>query len=150
MNKVDTKAFIVTTGSYSDYEVVRVYLDRALAEEYVSLMGEDYRIEEFEITHENPAIMKIYTRWIDIHAESGEVIEDAMYSTIYEEQREFHDSDNLRRGGLLCERREKDRFLGLPPRVHFFIRSKDPERVRKVGGDKLAQEQVRIMDEREE
>jgi hypothetical protein len=45
------KIYIVTAGEYSDYHIVRVFLDKEKAERYISLCGNHYDepvIEEYE------------------------------------------------------------------------------------------------------
>jgi hypothetical protein len=145
------EVYIVTTGSYSDYSIVRVYLDESLAEEYVRLRGEEYRVEEFDVTEKTPEILEVHTRRIEVHAESGDVLTDYAYSTTHEDSEAFWQEDEVRSKGLVCERGEthglrgQDGSWALPPRVLIDVRSTDLERATKVAGDKLAQERARIL-----
>lgn len=43
------KVYIVTSGTYSDYGIERVFLDKEKAEKYAEMMSShDYRVEEYE------------------------------------------------------------------------------------------------------
>ena len=56
-NDPPTTAYVVTQGAYSDYQIVDVFLDKALAERFVAEMqkgasdyADPYEIEEWKIT----------------------------------------------------------------------------------------------------
>lgn len=61
------KAYVVTSGTYSDYSIDCVFLDREKADLYVKYhagpgWGEDYRVEEFDLSDDDLHAGKGYIR----------------------------------------------------------------------------------------
>lgn len=46
------KVYIVTEGSYSDYEIKRVFLDEEKAQKYKDIIGGESQVEEYETSDE--------------------------------------------------------------------------------------------------
>lgn len=56
------KAYVVTSGSYSDYEIECVFSTRDKAEEYLQYHDDEYRIEEYaldEVFEKNESVWQI-------------------------------------------------------------------------------------------
>ena len=49
MNEHENKAYVVTSGSYSDYRIEAVFSTREKAEEYLQYNDDEYRVEEYEL-----------------------------------------------------------------------------------------------------
>src|SRR4051812_32044619 len=67
-------AYVVTSGSYSDYDVDSVFLDKRVAEEYVEkrnrLSGRDeYRVEALPLYESPPPLWKQY--WVNLALREG-------------------------------------------------------------------------------
>lgn len=61
------KVYIVTSGSYSDYGIRRVFLDGEKAHKYASYHN-DYEVEEWD-TYDNEIVTPIY--WVDVAYRPG-------------------------------------------------------------------------------
>lgn len=73
------KAYLVAAGSYSDFRIIRVFLDEELAEEYVSMMGKsDSHILEYDIETDVPEPVRYCFASLNMHTDSYrfEVITD--------------------------------------------------------------------------
>ncbi|WP_280195705.1 DUF7336 domain-containing protein [Nocardia farcinica] len=57
-DSTEQKAYLVTSGTYSDYQVLRLFLDRAKAEEFARRYEAEYReyttVEGWDVTREVP------------------------------------------------------------------------------------------------
>ena len=60
MNKEEGKIFIVTSGSYSDYTIVRVFSTRAKANEYLDTKDDDYKLEVYDIDEPIERTKQVY------------------------------------------------------------------------------------------
>jgi hypothetical protein len=103
---VSKKVYIVTSGSYSDYSIDRVFDDKVLADEYVRIHtehgGYDMRVEEYDVNAALPRIEIIYTVEVD---ETGEEVCrrssacDEPEWTSHESSGESYRRDAIARGG---------------------------------------------------
>lgn len=134
------KAYIVTVGSYSDYQIVRVFLDKALAEQYAKLMGMDYTVEEWDVNKQLPHVDVVYCRDIWINKDTGEIQRDDQYVDGAEGEHWLR--EELERLKVQVRR---DEPVWSPRSIQYTIRSLDEERVRKVGSDKIAQERAQLL-----
>ena len=60
MNKEEGKIFIVTSGSYSDYTIERVFSTRAKANEYLDTKDDDYKLEVYDIDEPIERTKQVY------------------------------------------------------------------------------------------
>lgn len=58
----EKKIYIVTSGSYSDYRIERVFSTKEKAEEFLDGVDDNYELEEYDIDKDVPAhVKKIWT-----------------------------------------------------------------------------------------
>ncbi len=113
--------YIVTSGSYSDYGINRVFSTREKAESWAGPLG--YEIEEWELDDSSDPLV-VVTRV------SGQII-NGKCEARYDHLRES--SCNLN-----CVRVNKDWKTGVPI-MHFDVATADPQEALKIFSEKRAQ-----------
>lgn len=125
------KAYLATSGSYSDYRVQRVFLDVALANKYRD-EGFCEEIAEFEITDtEVKSVSILHMQWISAHRGPDGPIEAGEWSYV----------DHVEYAGQPpCKHAIHHLKAGLvgSARTIVAVEGHDSERVRKVFSEQVA------------
>lgn len=92
------KIYVITAGSYSEYHIEAVSLDKETAEKFVENhntplmnLGEEYRVEEHDsdaLLHHQKAIDKGLKRYVGVMNEDGSF--SHVFPDIYSEVDRFH------------------------------------------------------------
>lgn len=113
------KAYIITSGNYSDYRIERVYIDKQEAETALEILDDDdkFRIETFEI---------------------GEPVEKKGYwAYLYDNSTEVSQVTNLS-GYVPDHLTYKNYYAMRPPFFQIYVEAKDRETAIKVANEQRA------------
>lgn len=151
------KVYIVTTGCYSDYGINRVFTSEQLAQEYAArcnVVGrtsdfEFSRVEEYDIETELPSITssaRLGAKAVTIYIRSATVWDNKWQQPVEDEptgETVFVPlSDPPPKLNVNIDRRKNGAGNNV---VHMEVRGPDYERVRKVYGERLAQERALLL-----
>ncbi len=134
-----TTAYLATSGSYSDYAVKRVFLDKALAEKYLA-DGLCDEIEEFEITTtKTKAIAVLRIDWQSASTFNDRPVGESEWSTVRREE----DA-----GQPACRHtvHRQPARNGFGERVTVMVEGHDHDRVRKVLSEQVAQSKAELSE----
>lgn len=87
--------YIVTSGSYSDYQIVIVFATKELADAFVSDNG-DCDVEEYPL---NTVVPKVYKWFAWIKLDSGEIYHVSEFLPVFEQELRDSGNGNLSAGG---------------------------------------------------
>ncbi|MGW0795916.1 hypothetical protein [Streptomyces sp. NPDC002692] len=133
------KAYIATSGSYSDYRIQRVFLDKALADKYLA-DGLCEEIEEFEITTTvTRAVAILRMDWRSAQTFDGRPVGANEHSVVHREEPA---------GQPACRhtvhRHSADSRWGASTTV--MVEGHDHDRVRKVFSEQVAQAKAELAE----
>lgn len=82
-----SKAYVVTSGWYSDYGIEKVFLDKFKADRYCEIRrgsGDDYRVEEFNLSDED-LMVEVEVIRLDFSFKDLQILNEEKYVEIYSE-----------------------------------------------------------------
>ena len=80
------KVYVVTTGSYSDYEIAKIFLDRNKAEEFANWIEDSNGVDEWETSDDDFEFgelnnkVVVYATYYPYHNNNWFIINDTNYS----------------------------------------------------------------------
>ena len=134
-----TKVYIITTGEYSDYTIVSVFVDKGKAERYCKFFPDCY-VEEWEISE-------------DISSKVDSLLKQGLYPFYYRVSFDLRDGELYFKKDWVTRMRIEDRcnFDELSsthiPEIHAYrdravfytqMSARDEEHALKIGRDRLA------------
>ena len=116
------KIYVITSGEYSDYQIVAIYTTREMADEFVQCNGDGYEIEEYDL---NKPISNKKKLWvISFNIESGE-LEHATTN-------DYINNENYKDICFYC-----DSYMDVA-RMHLYVESETMDKAKKIACDRFA------------
>lgn len=123
------KVYVVTSGSYSDYQIEKIFSARETAEMYIDAFGDDddWDVEEYEVEDEldSEKVKKQALYSVSINIKSGEVYVSGRYT----------DSD----GWSYQSQKDGDFWYDGNGKIRMYLHGDGRERVRKVAAERWMQ-----------
>lgn len=118
---MEKKIYVITSGEYSDYQIVAIYTTREMADVFVQCNGDGYKIEEYDL---NKPISKKKKLWIiSFNIESGELEHATTNDYINEKYKDIC---------FYC-----DSYMDVA-RMHLYVESETMDKAKKIACDRFA------------